>query len=776
MRKEQSLWYKIFMLLLAAVLAIGGWLLAQEGFRAIQELRQIERLPTTSIAAAIPGEIKLNARVAADQSTVTSEHFKVKSVYYRYRYEEEETDADGDRYWDTKFIHTDSVNFIVTDDTGSVIVNLNDLADESLDISLPISEQVTSGATRYTEWRIEPNDTLFILGMLDTGSELAQIGFTQPGAYLPILSKLGEAEEKSDLGIAVILMVSGGISLIAFAAFCLTSGLAIHRIIAFLIILSLFVFVPLVHLGTSMLFDDIVNGHQRLEKQTRLALDKINLQISPYSAPLKNFSQLPMAAEKIPQSVGKIVSDIHINAAFAQVSFQHQLATFPNNLIAAIYAIPRETIADTLSIEQRERLDSRLLDYQPASTQGILPLAVIAGGLLLCCGLSWLGFRLIRLKRHIENLPTSKTTGLVFGLSEIKGQTARFDDQPPLVSPLTDSKCFWYHYLVQEKRQRGKETEWFTVEDRQDHQAFYCQDEYGTTKVLPLNAEIISTHKKVETRGSFRYTERTLKLADPVYILGQAKIDRDVGDTLVIRGAHKERPFLITNLTEQAVMLRKANGGMLSLTFAFSTLMFACLFYLGMQGSFSPADYLLAALIAPLYMGFLVLVLHYNDLVFLKQRAARNLSNIDVSLQKRTELIPNLEKIVKQYLAYEHDLLKSLTRLRTQFTSKTDDLDMVAQQLETEQQVLSTVLARAESNPELKAVKLNVRLMNKLVDLENEVALMREGYNDAVNYYNTRIETLPDLFFARMFGFKAMPLFQFEARQFSRVSVNFDSA
>ena len=155
MNKTRSILFKILMLLLGVALAVGGWLLARQGFQSIQELRQIERLPATTIAAAIPGEIKLNARVKPDQATIDSEHFRVKSVYYRYLYEEERTDSDGDRYWATIFDHRDGVDFLVEDDTGSVLLELNHSLDNRLDISLPVSNQTTSGSSRHTEWRIE---------------------------------------------------------------------------------------------------------------------------------------------------------------------------------------------------------------------------------------------------------------------------------------------------------------------------------------------------------------------------------------------------------------------------------------------------------------------------------------------------------------------------------------------------------------------------------------------------------------------------------------------
>jgi len=203
--------------------------------------------------------------------------------------------------------------------------------------------------------------------------------------------------------------------------------------------------------------------------------------------------------------------------------------------------------------------------------------------------------------------------------------------------------------------------------------------------------------------------------------------------------------------------------------------MFSCLFYLGIHGSFSPADYLLVASIAPTYMLFVILVLHYNDLVFLKQRASRNRSNIDVSMQKRHELIPNIEKIVKKYMVHEKTLLQQITNIRTQYSNnEPKDLSTIGKQLEGEQTFLTQMIARAEDNPELKAISLNKKLMDRLIDLENEVALMREGYNDAVTSYNTRIGTIPDIFFARFCGFQSMPLFEYDERAFSKVEINWD--
>lgn len=770
----ENIFVKILFLLLAVVLAVGGWFLASYGFNSIQNIRQIERLPSSSIAAAIPGEVKLSATVKAADNLIQSNHYKTKSVYYHYRYEEEETDSDGNRYWDTKFETTDSTNFYLEDSTGQILVDISTVNDSDINFSMPISRQDTDGSVRHTEWRIQPGDSIFVMAYLREVANSQYLGFLDEGHYLPTVSKYSESYEKSSIGTSIILMVSGGISLIALATFFLMGGLTIHRILAFLIILSITVFIPLVHLGASMLYDDVVSGKSRLEDKSQIALGKINQLSNQNISSIFSVSSDINNNQSLSAEIKNTANEIIENLAYSEQSYIKQLQTFPNNLIAFFYTEPTESLFDRLVSPSKNRVTDRLQSYKKTTTKGLIPKVVIGVGILLCVIMTWLGFHLIRLKRHIENLPTSKTSGLVFGLSELKGRVTNIEDEEPLSSPLTNSRCYWYSYKVEEKRQRGKETEWVTIENRTDFKPFYCKDTHGQIKVMPLHAEVVSKHKKTERRGRYRYTEKIIKLDDNVYILGHSKIDRDVGDKLVIRSSKEDKPFLITNLTERAIMLRKANGGMLSLTVAFSAIMFAGLFYLGMQGSFSPADYLLAALLAPVYMSLIILILHYNDLVFLKQRAARNLSNIGVSLQKRVELIPNLEKIVKQYLSHEKSLLKKLTELRTGYVTDTDDFESVANQLEKEQTILTQMIAKSEDYPDLKSNKLSIKLMNRLVDLENEVALMREGYNDAVNYYNTRIATVPDLFFARAFGFTAMDLFRFEGQRFARVKLNFD--
>jgi len=458
MNKSQLI-YRLMMFLLALILAVGGWLLSQSGFNSIQSLRQIERLSETSINAALPGEVKLKATTKKLKRLISSEHFKVPSIYYFYRYEIEKKDSDGNYYWSTQHESSGEVDFLLEDETGQIKVNLEILSDEQLDFSLPISQQATNGKHRHTEWRIETNDKIFLLGLLQNQNDIREVGFIGQGQYLPLISKYSEQHEKSDIGIKLIVMIAGGISLIAFAAYCLTAGLQIHRIIAFLFILSFSIIIPLTHLGINMLYQDIVKGEQRLNHHSNLALKVINDNISDFSHPQNTWPELVQTINNIenrlPNRLKNQVNQILLNTAFSQEKYQHQLENFPNNIIAWIYSVQPQQLASLLDTEKAQELSLRLDKFKPAETLGLLPIIVVSVGLLLCTLLSWFAFKLIRLKRHIENIPTSKSSGLVFGLSELKGRIIKIEAQDPFLSPLTSSQCYWFHYIVEERRRSG---------------------------------------------------------------------------------------------------------------------------------------------------------------------------------------------------------------------------------------------------------------------------------------------------------------------------------
>jgi hypothetical protein len=173
-----------------------------------------------------------------------------------------------------------------------------------------------------------------------------------------------------------------------------------------------------------------------------------------------------------------------------------------------------------------------------------------------------------------------------------------------------------------------------------------------------------------------------------------------------------------------------------------------------MNGQFAATDYLLSASLAPVFLIFFMLVLHYNDIVFLERRVARNWANIQVSLKKRADLLPQLQNVLSGYQHFEKTLLEQLTLQRQQLPRSLVSVDQAGKFMQQEHRILSDLKLAVEAYPDLKANELSSKLMQTLIDLENEIALMRQGFNDAVNAYNTRIESFPDVILAKLFKFE----------------------
>jgi hypothetical protein len=255
-----------------------------------------------------------------------------------------------------------------------------------------------------------------------------------------------------------------------------------------------------------------------------------------------------------------------------------------------------------------------------------------------------------------------------------------------------------------------------------------------------------------------RYSEWLLKPQDELYALGSAKIDPNKHDQLILGKPQHESDnsdlFILTNYSEKELMIKKASLAIFALAFAFSGMFAAAVFHFGMNGQFAATDYLLSASLAPVFLIFFMLVLHYNDIVFLERRVARNWANIQVSLKKRADLLPQLQNVLSGYQHFEKTLLEQLTLQRQQLPRSLVSVDQAGKFMQQEHRILSDLKLAVEAYPDLKANELSSKLMQTLIDLENEIALMRQGFNDAVNAYNTRIESFPDVILAKLFKFE----------------------
>ena len=152
----------------------------------------------------------------------------------------------------------------------------------------------------------------------------------------------------------------------------------------------------------------------------------------------------------------------------------------------------------------------------------------------------------------------------------------------------------------------------------------------------------------------------------------------------------------------------------------------------------------------------------YNGLITSKNKVDNAWSQIDVQLQRRFDLIPNLVESVKGYMKHEENVLTKVTELRTSWASATT----VGEKMELDNQLsgaLKTIMAVSENYPELKANQNFSELQEELRNTENKISYSRQFYNDSVTMYNTKLQVFPTNIFANMFGFQAKELFKVDS-------------
>jgi len=158
-------------------------------------------------------------------------------------------------------------------------------------------------------------------------------------------------------------------------------------------------------------------------------------------------------------------------------------------------------------------------------------------------------------------------------------------------------------------------------------------------------------------------------------------------------------------------------------------------------------------------VGALWTITVYNGFVRSKNLVSAAWSDIDVQLQRRHDLIPQLVEAVGAYAGYERATLKAVAELRAQSAST----ESVARKGELEREIeagVHSMIALAEDYPDLKASRNFLELQIELTEIEDHLQYARRFYNGAVRQLNTRIASFPDLLVARVFRFGGAEFFE----------------
>jgi LemA protein len=169
------------------------------------------------------------------------------------------------------------------------------------------------------------------------------------------------------------------------------------------------------------------------------------------------------------------------------------------------------------------------------------------------------------------------------------------------------------------------------------------------------------------------------------------------------------------------------------------------------------------------------LVAIYNGLVALRNAFKNAFAQIDVQLQRRYDLIPNLVETAKGYMKHERETLEAVIQARNQAVGAMHKVEADPTNAQAMRELggaeaalggmMSRFFALAEAYPDLKANQNMAQLQEELSSTENKISFARQAYNDAVMHYNNKRESFPDNIIAGAFSFSEAQLLELEDKE-----------
>lgn len=443
----------------------------------------------------------------------------------------------------------------------------------------------------------------------------------------------------------------------------------------------------------------------------------------------------------------------------------------------------------------------------------------VAIGLGFVCLSSW------RKKWVIDDTPTSTCRGVFVGRNEVTGQALPLYD--PIVTPFSQTPAVWFSWDLERWEKSGDNHSWVTKEKRQTAAPFWLQDDTGRVLVRPRGADLEpvqalqekldgdfappysrwqlrqwvlvgeDTLERTESMadasfsapptvdggwfdstpdtanaistlpGSWRITEQVIAAGASIYLLGTANPRTD-GPGLEFNG--RTGDLLVSTKSEEQVA---SSSGWAARLAGLGCLGASAIFVGGVTDAvFDEIKWFLVFWTVGIEVAILFLLAlqrNYNRQVEVKEQAAKAWSLIDVSLQRRSELLPNLVEVTKQYAGHEKGVQEALAEARAvPEKPPTEELPSDAT-LEGAQSTdhglkaaAKSMIALGEAYPDLKASQVFLDLQLRIADAEESVASARQFYNDAIEVLRNRRSQFPGSLFARFVDVPSWKLFEAE--------------
>src|SRR5574344_2357726 len=165
----------------------------------------------------------------------------------------------------------------------------------------------------------------------------------------------------------------------------------------------------------------------------------------------------------------------------------------------------------------------------------------------------------------------------------------------------------------------------------------------------------------------------------------------------------------------------------------------------------------------------------YVALIQKKNKVKEAFSDIDVQLEKRYDLIPNILTIANKFMEHETELMTSITNLRTQAASLRSDFDTIGKKIDLDSQLqakMGQLMVNVENYPTLKSDQTMIQAMQTYNEVEEHIAAARRFYNAAILDLNNAVEIFPSSMFAGMLNIKSAEFFATDEKEKAAVNAS----